>query len=484
MKKFSFFAAFSLSLLMFFSCNSGGKEDETVPDPEPEPAPEPVPEVVTAIPFAYGCDPSWVTPMEISGIKFRNSDGTESECFSLLKSVGFNAARFRLWVNPKTSGSDGMCGIDDVLSKCKRAQAQNMKIMIDFHYSDTWADPAKQFKPKAWDNIETVDALAGEVYNYTKESLQTLKDAGIDVSWVQIGNETQTGMMKTQSDGTETSVNGEISKSNNNFAKMVTSGTKAVREVFPNAKTIVHLANGQDLGKLTWALDIIKNGNADYDIFGVSLYPYYNNADWYKTYIDACISNLNKIADTYDKDVMICELGTSAIASWKGRRAVINTVIRAKEEVTRCKGVFYWEPECYDGYNGYSMGGFLSDGSPAPALKVFAGEMTKDDLLPADDPDGNSGGDVLKISLISGEEIGVLEKQDDGTYKGTLNFSTDYANFTVTDKDGKTYGPKSSWDNQYSISVSHGDFNHFWIDGKAGEWTLVFDFSSMTWSVS
>jgi arabinogalactan endo-1,4-beta-galactosidase len=480
MKKFSFLlTAFSLSLLTFWACNNSGKEDEPVPEPEPVPNPA----VVSELPFAYGCDPSWVTPMETSGIKFRNSDGTESECFSLLKSVGFNAARFRLWVNPKTSGSDGMCDIDDVLSKCKRAQAQDMKIMIDFHYSDSWADPAKQFKPKAWDNIETVDALAEQVYNYTKESLQKLRDSGIEVSWVQIGNETQTGMMKTQSDGSETSVNGEISKNNNNFAKMVTSGTKAVREIFPNAKTIVHLANGQDFGKLSWALDIMKNSGADYDIFGVSLYPYYNDDGWYTTYIDACISNLNKIADTYDKDVMICELGTSAIASWKGKRAVVNTVIRAKEEVPRCKGVFYWEPECYDDYNGYAMGGFLSDGSPAPALTVFAGKMTKEDLLSADDPDGVFAEDVLKICLLSGEEIGVLERQDDGTYRGTLNFSTDYANFTVTDKDGKTYGPKSSWDNQYSISAAHGDFNHFWIDGKAGKWTLVFDFSAMKWSV-
>ncbi|MBQ3658478.1 MAG: glycosyl hydrolase 53 family protein [Bacteroidales bacterium] len=476
------FAALLLPLFVFVSCGGDKEKEENNPEPSPSPTPNPEQEeVITDIDFAYGCDPSWVTPMEAAGVKFYTSEGQETECFALLKSVGFNAARFRVWVNPKTSGSDGMCDIDDVLAKCQRAKAAGMKIMIDFHYSDVWADPANQKKPKAWDNIETVESLASQVYNHTKESLTKLKDNGIEVLWVQIGNETQTGMMKTQSDGSETSVNGAMSKDNTNFAQMVTSGTKAVKEVYPNAKTIVHLANGQDLGKLTWALDIMKAGNANYDILGVSLYPYYTSSNWYEKYIDACINNLNKIADTYNKDVMICELGTSGIATWNGKRAIVNTVIRAKNEVPRCKGVFYWEPQCYAAYNGYTMGGFLSDGSPAPALEVFAGKMTKENLLAAEDPDGKSEEDVLRISLVSGEEVGVLTKQEDGTYKGTLTFSSNYANFIVTDKNGKTYGPKSSWDNQYSISTSHGDFNHFWIDGNAGEYTLVFDLAAMTW---
>jgi len=475
-----------VSLLAFFSCSKDEKSNSETPDNptsdsstvDPVTPVEPQNEIT----FAYGCDPSWVTPMEAENIKFRSVDGKETECFALLKSVGFNAARFRVWVNPETSGSNGMCDIDDVLSKCLRAKAQGMSIMIDFHYSDTWADPSKQYKPKAWDNIETVESLASQVYNYTKEALTKLKDGGIDVVWVQIGNETQTGMMKTQSDGTETSINGAMSKDNNNFATMVTSGTKAVKEVFPNAKTIVHLANGQSWDKLSWALNIMKAGNADYDILGVSLYPYYNSTNWYESYIDACINNLNRVVSEYNKDVMICELGTSAIASWNGKRAIVNTVIRAKEEVSRCKGVFYWEPECYAAYNGYTMGGFLSDGSPAEALNVFAGKMTINDLLPKDNPEATSGEDVLTISLTSGEALGVLSKQDDGTYKGSITFTTDYANFNVSDKDNKTYGPKSSWDNQYSIAIAHGEFNHFWIDGKSGIWTLVFDLNAMKWS--
>ena len=477
MRKINYlFLILLLTSFCFVSCDKNDSNNEDTPNNNKSEEPQ--------NDFAYGCDPSWITPMEAAGIKFYDSEGVETECFKLLKSVGFNAARFRVWVNPKSEGSDGMCDIEDVITKSKRAAALGYKIMIDFHYSDTWADPAKQYKPKAWDNIESVEALAKQVYDYTKESLEKLKTNNIEVSWVQIGNETQTGMMKTQSDGSETTVNGAMSKDNTNFAKMVNAGSKAVKEVYPNAKTIVHLANGQSWDKLSWALNIMKSGNANYDILGVSLYPYYDKSDWYSTYIDACINNLNKIANDYDKDVMICEIGTSAIASWNGKRAIVNTVIRAKNEVPRCKGVFYWEPECYSSYNGYTMGGFLSDGSPAETLNVFAGKMTKDDLLPETDPNKNPDLDVLTISSTSGEEIGILEKQEDGTYKGTLSFSSDYANFTVTDKDSKKYGPKSTWDDQYSIAVAHDKFDHFWIDGKKGSYTLTFDLENKKWTCS
>ncbi|MBQ9214924.1 MAG: glycosyl hydrolase 53 family protein [Bacteroidales bacterium] len=158
-----------VSLLAFFSCSKDEKSNSETPD-NPTSDSSTVDPVTpqNEITFAYGCDPSWVTPMEAENIKFRSVDGKETECFALLKSVGFNAARFRVWVNPETSGSNGMCDIDDVLSKCLRAKAQGMSIMIDFHYSDTWADPSKQYKPKAWDNIETVESLASQVITIQK----------------------------------------------------------------------------------------------------------------------------------------------------------------------------------------------------------------------------------------------------------------------------------------------------------------------------
>ncbi len=489
MRKISYLLIVAMMLLGVYACGDDGDDniveepannDTTSVKPDTPDTPD-VPDTPSNVPaFAYGCDPSWITPMEAEGIKFYDKDGKQTECFALLKSVGFNAARFRVWVNPASSGSNGMCDIEDVVTKSKRAAALGYAIMIDFHYSDVWADPANQKKPKAWESIATVDELAKKVYDYTKESLQRLKNEGIDVAWVQIGNETQTGMMKTNSDGSETDINGAMSKDNTNFAKMVTQGTKAVKEVFPGAKSIVHLANGQSWDKLSWALNIMKAGNADYDILGVSLYPDFNNKSWYVSYIDACINNLNKVAESYNKDVMICEIGTSYITSWDGKRAITNTVIRAKNEVPRCKGVFYWEPQCYSAYNGYGMGGFLANGSPAPALDVFSGKVTE--LLPADDPNPEViEGDVLILmDKSSGEQFGIAEKQDDGTYKATVTVTSNWYNFRVKDNDGNTYGV-SDWNSQYSF-VKGSKNDNFWFGNESGTFEVTFDIENQKWS--
>lgn len=469
-----------LLLLVFCGILSCGKDggEEKIDNKDTSSSNNPVPEAFAG--FAYGCDPSWLTPMEQAGIKFYDTDGKETECLTLLKNTGFNAARFRLWVSPKPSGSDGMCDIEDVITKAKRAAALGFAIMIDFHYSDTWADPAKQLKPKNWDKIATVAELAAQVYAYTKESLEKIKAEGINVSWVQIGNETQTGMLKTQSDGSETAINGAMSNSNTNFAQMVNAGNKAVREVFPDAKTIVHLANGQNFEKLSWALGIMKAGNANYDILGVSLYPDFNNKNWYAAYIDACIENLNKISAAYDKDVMICELGTAQIASWNGRRAIVNTVIRAKSEVPRCKGVFYWEPECYSAFNGYAMGGFLSNGSPAPALEVFSGKTTE--LLPQDDPNPQKKEDdcLILTDKSSGEQIATAGRQDDGTYKATVKVSAAWYNFRVKDSEGNSYGVRN-WDSQFSF-VKNSPYDNFWFGGETGTFETVFNVENESWS--
>ena len=116
-----------------------------VPDtqkPEPEQPQEPAVDAG----FAKGADISWVTQMEADGQKFYNASGKEMECTALMKELGFNAVRLRVWVDP----DGGWCGKDDVLEKARRAQALGMRIMIDFHYSDSWADPSKQVTPSAW----------------------------------------------------------------------------------------------------------------------------------------------------------------------------------------------------------------------------------------------------------------------------------------------------------------------------------------------
>src|ERR1035437_5958209 len=140
--------------------------------------------------FAKGADVSWVTQMEASGKKFYNSAGTEMECMALLKSLGMNSIRLRVWVNP----ADGWCNSQDVLAKALRAKNLGMKIMIDFHYSDSWADPSKQTKPTAWTNLSFND-LKTAVATHTTDVLNLLKTNNITPEWVQVGNETGNGML-------------------------------------------------------------------------------------------------------------------------------------------------------------------------------------------------------------------------------------------------------------------------------------------------
>ena len=171
-----------------------------------------------------------------------------------------NAIRLRVWVNP----SDGWCGKEDVLMKAWRAHNLGFRLMIDFHYSDVWADPANQTKPAAWSNY-TLDELKTAVADHTKDVLSALKEKGIDVEWVQVGNETRTGMLWPE--GQATSGNFK------NFADLTVSGYDAVKSVYPNAKVIIHLDGGDNNSNYTWMFDGLKQNGGKWDVIGMSLYP-------------------------------------------------------------------------------------------------------------------------------------------------------------------------------------------------------------------
>lgn len=146
--------------------------------------------VSSAQTFANGADVSWVSQQESSGYSFYNSSSVKTDPFVLLKNLQINSIRLRVWVNPSGGWNDGA----DVLYKAKRAAAQGQRIMIDFHYSDSWADPGKQNKPAAWAN-HTLAQLNNDVYSHTQGILNYLKTNGINVEWVQVGNEINSGML-------------------------------------------------------------------------------------------------------------------------------------------------------------------------------------------------------------------------------------------------------------------------------------------------
>ncbi|MBW8882131.1 MAG: glycosyl hydrolase 53 family protein, partial [Asticcacaulis sp.] len=147
--------------------------------------------------YVYGADVGWVTQEEALGYTFKDSAGVKADPFVLLKDYGVNAIRLRVWVDPK----DGWNGKADTLAKAKRAQAQGQKIMIDFHYSDNWADPGKQCVPVGWQGLTTIADLAKAVQDYTKNAVATLLGGGARPDMIQVGNEITPGMLLHRCDG-------------------------------------------------------------------------------------------------------------------------------------------------------------------------------------------------------------------------------------------------------------------------------------------
>lgn len=319
--------------------------------------------------FAKGADVSWLTEMEASNYKFYTADGVETECMTLLRDLGVNSIRLRVWVNP----SDGWCNKSDVVTKAVRANELGMRVMIDFHYSDTWADPSKQYKPASWEGL-SLAKLKEAITDHTKDVLNALKDNGVTPEWVQVGNEVGPGML-WDTDATisgttyDIETNGVTYKTNQqNFADFITTGCEAVKAVCPNAKVVVHLQNGQDNYLFIWIFDILKTYNADYDVIGMSLYP--ETTTW-RTMTSACVSNMKSMISRYGKEVMVCEVGMSwdeAITA----KSFLTELITQSKAIDGCLGVFYWEPECYNSWKGYTKGAFDNSGKPTAALDAFS----------------------------------------------------------------------------------------------------------------
>ena len=347
-----------LSAVLFLACcgknPSGTPEGPT--DPEgPVVIHTPVPE------FAKGADISSVTEMESKGYKFYASDGSVKECTLLMKSLGFNAVRYRVWVNP----ADGWCNKEDVLKKARRAQQLGLAIMIDFHYSDSWCDPGKQPIPTAWQG-KNLNEMVVAVREHTTEVLTLLKDNNIDVAWVQVGNETNTGMLWEV---------GRLSSSNySNFCLLANAGYNAVKAVYPDALVILHHSNAQDLNGNKWFYNLVRTGGAKYDMIGLSLYPsYWDNSlgaypDW-TPYCTSAVANFKTLHDTYSKPVMLVEFGMPVSEPAKAKDA-LQFVMDGVKDYDWFKGIFYWEPESEHGRNGYDYGAF-SGGRATIALDPF-----------------------------------------------------------------------------------------------------------------
>ncbi len=322
--------------------------------------------------FALGADIGWVTEMENHGDKFYTEEGEEMDCFALLRELGMNAIRLRVWVDPSEHGN--YCDKNDLLAKARRTVDEGMDLMVDFHYSDWWADPGQQNIPKAWKDLSyegMCEALAG----HTEEVLSLLKENDITPKWVQVGNETSNGMLWEM---------GRAQTHPEQYAGLFKAGYDAAKRIFPETKVIVHLDNGYDEKLYDWNLGALKDGGAEWDMIGMSLYPFWaHEADSTLTadkIIPMCMKNMRRLASEYDCDVMLVETGMQC-ADDEGKlasdsvleagRECLARIIRECRDSTdnRCKGVFYWEPECRPSQ--YKLGAFTEDGRPTVIMKAF-----------------------------------------------------------------------------------------------------------------
>ena len=301
--------------------------------------------------FYRGMDASAVLALENSGVKYYNFDGEKQDVFMTLAQAGVNYIRLRVWNDPYDENGNGYGGgnndVATAIALGQRATKYGMKVCIDFHYSDFWADPKKQFVPKAWEGMD-IEEKSDALYNFTLESLTQLLDAGVDVGMVQIGNEINNGM------------SGETDPAN--IRKLLTAGSKAVREAAVNSgKEIlvaVHYTNIDDMKKLDTLLTGLQVKEIDYDIVGLSFYPY-----WHGT-MDDLKNAITHIRNTYGKKVYVAEnaycytaedgdgsansvegtddLAEGYSASVQGQANEVRDVCAAASEAG-AEGVFYWE---------------------------------------------------------------------------------------------------------------------------------------------
>ena len=308
-------------------------------------------------PFAKGADVGWLSQMEATGYKFYDSDGKEKDCLQLLKDRGMNSIRLRVWVNPNDDKASGHCSKEETVVMALRAQKMGMRIMIDFHYSDSWADPAKQFKPKAWEN-HSFPELLDDVYNHTFDVINALKVAGVTPEWVQIGNEIPGGMLWP--DGSTNHWD--------QLGQLLNKGYDAVKAVDKNIKVIVHVDEGNNNAKFRTFFDNATAQKVRYDIIGMSYYPFWIKKDYTEVIADLEF-NLNDMVKRYGKEVMVVEIGGED-NKVENTRQLLAIAIKAVKNVPNNKGlgVLYWEPEGARSWSQYNLSAWQADGKPSPAL--------------------------------------------------------------------------------------------------------------------
>lgn len=318
--------------------------------------------ITNAVVFAKGADISWLPQMEATGFKFLNEQGIQEDCFKILKDHGINAIRLRTWVNPSDNNASGHCSKDETVAMALRAKKWGMSVMIDFHYSDSWADPGKQVKPKAWEGL-SFEELQSALFNYTVDVMTALKNAGVTPQWVQVGNEIPGGMIYPEGS----------TKNWPQLVQLINKGYDAIKSVNADTKVILHVDRGNDNQRFRSWFDNATKYAAKYDMIGLSYYPFWlDGKPDYTLSIDDLGKNLIDMESRYHKEVMVVEVGGE---DYKVQNTfdMLKAVIEKVKAVPDGKGlgVFYWEPEGARSWSRYGLSAWGEDGKPTKALDAF-----------------------------------------------------------------------------------------------------------------
>ena len=316
------------------------------------------------IDFFNGADISEVQEYERNNTKFYDVDGKESDIFTILKNHGFNSIRLRTFVSPKAKYGYAASGCghdaeaygdkDHVVAYAKKVKAAGMGLLVDIHYSDVWADPGKQIIPERWRGVNNANAMADSVYAYTKDLMNALKAAGATPDMVQIGNETTPGILihkpnsKTDCwgngvDKAATSVNGDMGTAAGkaNAAKYFNAGIKAVKEVSPSTKTVLHIERIRKAETVNWWMGVIFDEyKIPADVMGFSAYTAYGDGtpDNWKSLFNSVTSKYSKL------EFIVAEYNggdSDNHYSFDGSRKKTREVVRG---MNRWIGAFFWEP--------------------------------------------------------------------------------------------------------------------------------------------
>lgn len=343
--------AMVLFLIMCLSMAACGKETGVTMKEGQEPGITVLPVEGLSEDFTMGVDVSSLISVEESGAKFYDANGDEADLMDLLKNAGVNCVRIRVWNDPYDADGNsygaGNCDIDTAVEIGKRATKAGMGVLIDFHYSDFWADPNKQKVPKDWEGMsleEKTEALS----DFTTESLEKLKDNDVDVTMVQVGNEINNGMAGETADA--------------NVFTLIKAGADAVRAFDKDIQIVIHYTDPMTDGYLAYKASLLEQYEVDYDILGTSYYPFWHGD------VNDLTAVLKDVADTYGVKVMVMETSyaftdedgdgygnvvsssnTSQTFKYpisvEGQAVAVRDVIEAVSNVGDAGvGVFYWEP--------------------------------------------------------------------------------------------------------------------------------------------